>query len=149
MLMLNIRPLEDDDRTHVAALFGRLSRESLFQRFHSAGVRVADAVLDQVTAGHVLIAELDGCLVGMASYHALRDPHQAELAVVVDDSQQRCGIGTLLCATLSSDARRAGIRHLRAELLRTNQGMLRLLQCLNRPMRLTVSIDVVQVTLDL
>jgi L-amino acid N-acyltransferase YncA len=141
--------MQADDRTHVAALFDRLSPESLCQRFHSAGVRVADALLDQVTAGYVLIAEVDGCLVGIASYHALRAPGQAELAVVVDDTQQRRGIGTRLCAALSSDARRAGIRQLRAELLRTNQGMLRVLHCLKRPMRLTVTVDVVQVTLDL
>jgi hypothetical protein len=55
----------------------------------------------------------------------------------------------LLCAALSSDARRAGIRHLRAELLRTNHGMLHLLHCLNRPMRLNATVDAIQVTLDL
>jgi GNAT superfamily N-acetyltransferase len=109
----------------------------------------ADAILDQVMAGHVLIAELDGSLIGIASYHALTEPGHAEVAVVVDDRQQRRGIGTVLCARLSSDARRAGIRQLRAELLRSNHGMLRLLRCLNRPMRLTATGDVLEVTLDL
>jgi N-acetylglutamate synthase-like GNAT family acetyltransferase len=147
--VLNIRPLDAGDRTHVAALFGRLSRESLLQRFHSAGVCVADVVLDQVTAGHVLIAELDGRLVGVASYHPFPDAARAELAIVVDDTQQRRGIGTALCAALSSDARRAGIRHLRADLLRTNAAMLQLLRCLELPMRLNATLEVLEVTLDL
>jgi GNAT superfamily N-acetyltransferase len=146
---VQIRSLDADDRTEVAALFGRLSPESMFQRFHSGGVRFTDAMLDQVTDGRVLIAELDGCLVGLASSHALAEPDQAELAVVVDDNHQRRGIGTVLCAALYGDARRAGIRRLRAELLRTNYGMLRLLQSLNRPLRLTASPDALEVTLDL
>jgi len=130
-------------------MFGRLSPESLYQRFHSAGVRVADAILDQVLAGHVLLAELDGGLVGLASYHAMPELARAELAVVVEDGHQRRGVGKALCAALSNDARRAGIRHLWAELLRTNQGMLRLLHSLELPMRQSATFDVLQVTLDL
>jgi len=147
--VLHIRRLDADDRTQVAALFGRLSPESLLQRFHSAGVRAVGEVLDQVTAGHVLIAEMDGRLVGIASYHPVPDAAGAELAVVVDDTQQRRGVGTALCAALSSDARRAGIRYLRADLLRTNAAMLQLLRCLELPMRLTATLEVLEVRLDL
>ena len=145
----HIRPLRQADREGVAALFARLSPDSLFQRFHSAGVRVVDAVLDQVTAGHVLIAEADGSLVGLASYHRGRHRGDAELAIVVDDANQRRGVGTALCKCLSRDAQDAGIQQLRADLLPTNQAMLGVLRALNLPMHHVSMRDVVQVTLDL
>jgi hypothetical protein len=63
-----VRPFGAADRNPVAALLSRLSRESLYQRFHSAGVRVDGAIVDSVTAGYALIAELDGEVVGLASY---------------------------------------------------------------------------------
>ena len=144
-----IRPLRQADREAVAALFARLSPESLFQRFHSAGMRVVDAVLDQVTAGHVLIAEADGSMVGLASYHAGRHRSDAELAIVVDDASRRQGVGTALCKCVSRDAQDAGIQQLRASLLPTNHAMLGLLRALNLPMRYVSTHDVVEVTLDL
>jgi hypothetical protein len=54
-----IRRFHAEDRGSVAALLERLSPESLHQRFHSAGVEVDATVLDSVTAGQALVAELD------------------------------------------------------------------------------------------
>ena len=61
-----VRPFRAADRYPVSALLSRLSCESLYQRFHSAGVRVDGAMVNSVTAGRALIAELDGEVVGLA-----------------------------------------------------------------------------------
>jgi hypothetical protein len=82
-----VRPFRAADREAVAALLSRLSCESLYQRFHCAGVRVDGAMVDSVTAGYALIAELDGEVVGLASSNGAR----CELGIVVDDKCRRRG----------------------------------------------------------
>jgi ribosomal protein S18 acetylase RimI-like enzyme len=131
---LHIRPLQADDRVRVAALFAGLSPASLYQRFHSAGVHVDGVTLDYVTGGQALVAELDGRLVGLASYYPDDNRTCAELSIVVDDGSQRRGIGTALCLELLRDAQRAGIRRVLASVMRSNRAMLRLLSRLNVPL---------------
>jgi GNAT superfamily N-acetyltransferase len=119
------------------------------QRFHSAGIRVTAALLDQVTAGHTLVAELEGRIVALASYYPLRSAARAEMGIVVDDVSQRQGIGAALCSRLCRDAQRAGIRRLQAEVQLSNRGMLRLLRGLSYPMTTNVASGVAEVDLDL
>jgi RimJ/RimL family protein N-acetyltransferase len=144
-----IRSWQPDDQPEIAALFERLSPRSLAQRFHSAAVRITAAVLDQVTAGHALVAELDGQVVALASYNPLPDRGQADVGIVVDDAHQRRGIGTALCDSLARHARRAGIPRLRAEVLSSNYGMLRLLRGLRFPLRHTRDLDVEEIDVEL
>jgi RimJ/RimL family protein N-acetyltransferase len=144
-----IRPLQPGDRSAVAALFARLSPRSLAQRFHSPGLHITPAVLDQLIAGYGLVAELEGEVVALASYHPLPDRRQAEIALVVDEVNQRRGIGTVLCDVLCREARRAGITLLRADVLSSNDAMLNLLQRLNRPMTRTTRYGVVEVEITL
>jgi L-amino acid N-acyltransferase YncA len=144
-----IRPWQPEDQPEVASLFERLSPQSVAQRFHSAGIRMTTALLDQVTAGHTLVAELEGQIVALASYYPLGRRGQAEIGIVVDDVNQRRGIGSALCAALSRDAQRAGIRRLQAEVQLSNRGMLRLLRGLSFPMTTSVASGVAEVDLDL
>ena len=125
-----VRPFRAADREAVAALLSRLSPESLYQRFHSAGVRVDGAMLDSVTAGRALIAELDGDVVGLASYNGAR----CELGIVVDDKCRRRGIGNALCRELLHRAERAGVSTVMAIIMHSNHAMLRLLQSLEWPL---------------
>src|SRR5947209_8966992 len=104
-----IRPYVPEDRPTVATLFAGLSPESRMLRFHSAGAAVSERTLDLVTAGHVLVAELDGAIIALASYVQLRDPQRAEMAIVVHDAYHGRGIGTVLFEHLSRDAQREGI----------------------------------------
>jgi GNAT superfamily N-acetyltransferase len=121
-----VRPFFAADREAVAALLSRLSSESLYQRFHSAGIRVDGAMVDSVTAGHALIAELDGEVVGLASYNGTR----CELGIVVDDRCRRRGIGNALCRELLRRAERAGVSTVMATIMHANHAMLRLVQSL-------------------
>jgi GNAT superfamily N-acetyltransferase len=125
-----IRQFRTEDRGRVAALLSRLSPESVYHRFHSAGVRVDAAVLDSVTDGYALVADVDGKLVGLASCSGAN----AELGIVVDDACQRRGIGRALCRELLRGAERAGVRAVAAILMRSNHAMLRLLQSQNWPL---------------
>jgi RimJ/RimL family protein N-acetyltransferase len=143
-----VRPLQPGDRSQLAALIARLSPRSLAQRFHSVGLHVTPAVLDHMTAGYVLIAELGGQVVALASYHPLPD-RRAEIALVVDEVNQRRGIGTVLCNVLCREAQCAGFARLRAEVLSSNEGMLKLLHGLQRPMTRTTSYGVVEVEIAL
>src|SRR5690348_6775263 len=106
-----IRPYLPEDRTAVTALFAGMSDESRMLRFHTAGTAGMDErMLDLVTAGRVLVAELGGAIVALASYVRLRDPQRAEMAIVVHDAHHGRGIGTVLFEQLSRDAQRQGIR---------------------------------------
>jgi GNAT superfamily N-acetyltransferase len=127
---LVIRPMVPGDRPAIAALFAGLSTESRAHRFHSAAVPITPATLDQVTAGHVLVAALGDHLVALGSYVAPSGAMQAELALVVADAEQGRGIGTALGARLARDAQRAGLRRFRAEIAGSNRRVLRLLRSL-------------------
>jgi GNAT superfamily N-acetyltransferase len=144
-----IRPLQPGDRQRVAALLQRLSVNGRLQRFHSAGIRITAEVIDQVTAGHVLVAELADDIVALASYHPWPDRRQAEVGIVVDELHKRCGIGTALWEALTRDARHAGIPRLKVEVLSSNVGMLRLLQGVNVSMKRTVAYGVVAIDIEL
>jgi L-amino acid N-acyltransferase YncA len=140
-----VRPLQAEDRSSVRALFERLSPRSLAQRFHSAGLRITDGVLETVTSGHVVVAEVDGLIVGLASYYPDAGTHQAEAAIVVDDAYQGRGVGLALGTCLYRDACRAGIRELRAEVQGTNRIVIKLLRRLHLPMKSTLAYGGIQV----
>ena len=122
-----IRPFEANDRASVAELFARLSEESRTLRFHSAGARVDADAITRALAGVALVAVLGGEIVGLASYVRLRDPQQAEMAIVVDDCQHNRGIGTALFDRLSAAARSEGIQRFIALVMSVNTDMLALL----------------------
>ena len=79
----------------------------------------ADAVakrLDQLAASdtdRVVVAELDGAVVGLAAVHVALsveyDEPAAKLsAIVVDEDHRRCGVGEALAAALEAEARARG-----------------------------------------
>jgi GNAT superfamily N-acetyltransferase len=140
-----VRPFRAADREAVAALLSRLSCESLYQRFHSAGIRVDGAIVDSVTAGHALIAELDGELVGLASYNGAR----CELGIVVDGKCRRRGIGNALCRELLRGAERAGVSKAMATIMHSNHAMLRLVQSLEWPLLHVNRGSILEVTIQL
>jgi GNAT superfamily N-acetyltransferase len=147
--LLVLRPLVPGDRAAVAALVAGLSPESRAQRFQSAAVAITPATLDLVTAGHALVAAIGDHLVALGSYVAPPEATQAELALAVADAEQGRGIGTALGARLAGDARRAGLRQFRAEVLGTNWRVLRLLRRLGRRGTSTCACGALTVDVDL
>ena len=136
---VRMRLLRPDDRAKLLAGFDRLSDESRYARFFTAMPRLSDATLDRLLAtdgwNHVAIAAEAGDQppetaegLGVARFIRLPEAEDvAEAAVAVVDHMQHRGLGTLLLARLSAAARERGIRHFRAEVMRTNQPMVSLL----------------------
>ena len=125
--IVHVRPVSEADKEALSALYTRASPRSRYLRFFSAGISVDREVQRIVTPGddHVaLVAEHDGLAIGVASYEIL-SAGQAEMAILVDDTWQGDGIGSLLIEHLAAVARRAGIQELVGDVLATNVTMLR------------------------
>jgi len=136
---VRLRLLRPDDRAKLLAGFARLSDESRYSRFFTATPRLSETTLDRLLAtdgwNHVAIAAEAGDQppetaegLGVARFVRLPEAEDvAEAAVAVVDHMQHRGLGTLLLARLAAAARERGIRHFRAEVMRTNQAMVSLL----------------------
>ncbi len=130
---VTVRPLRHDDRQPLADAAERLSADARFQRFHTALPRLSDRMLtslieidhDRHEALVALPAGDAGSgarpIVGVARYVRDQECREvAELAIVVADEWQRCGLGTLLLRQLAQRARAAGVSRFTAEILADN-----------------------------
>lgn len=103
---LLFRPVLAGDRKHAAASLAALSRETVYQRFHSGGL--SEATLDYLSKvdyvdhfAWVALQRADGA--GLAHARFVRSPDEstsAEIAFSVGDVLQRRGLGTLLMGGL-------------------------------------------------
>jgi len=98
-------------------------------RFHGA-VKAGPALARALVEGDAVWAAFDGSvLIGEARFVRDRaDPERAELAMAVADRWQGRGVAAALLATLQAEARRAGVRMLRADVMCDNARMQRFLQ---------------------
>jgi RimJ/RimL family protein N-acetyltransferase len=133
---IRLRPIRPDDAPRLVELYDRLSRQSAYQRFFTVLQRLPpDWARFLAAVDHqrrfALVAE-DGAaseptLVGVARYEPLPHDDAVELAVVVQDSWQGKGLGTLLLRELMHAAEVNGIHRFRAYVLADNRRMLHLL----------------------
>jgi acyl-CoA synthetase (NDP forming)/GNAT superfamily N-acetyltransferase len=125
--IISIRHVRDDDEQSLLDLHRRVSIQSRYYRFFSAGVSFEPEVrrlLACADGDHVaLLAEHDHLVIGVGSYVRL-DDDTAEFALLVDDLWQDEGVGTLLVESLAAEARRAGIDWLVGDVLPSNSRML-------------------------
>ena len=134
---VSIRPLCPEDAPALAGAVERLSPLSRYRRFHSALPRLTEQMIKYLTEidhhdHEALVAVLpgaDGIIVGVARF--IRDPAHpdtAEVAVVVADSWQRRGLGTLLLRRLAGRANEVGIRSVTGDILAENYPTIKLAQ---------------------
>ncbi|MFW3172199.1 N-acetyltransferase family protein [Geodermatophilus sp. CPCC 206100] len=109
------RPVRPDDGPLFCRLWSRLSRETVYRRFH-APLREppAGALPHLVSVDHdrreALVAVVGGEVVGVARYDRTPgDPATAEVAVVVEDGWQGVGVGRQLLRELGELAARRGV----------------------------------------
>ena len=135
--------LEPSDTAKVLGFFGRLSRESVYQRFFSPITkpeRFTASILHVDHHDREAVAAVEGGeVVGIAQYSRLPDSRQADLAVVVADDWQRQGIGTRLIAALGDRAVSHGIVAFTVSVQGDNYGVMRLLRRVNPDVRLKFS----------
>lgn len=111
--VVEVRPLVAGDPDRLRAMLSRLSRETIYLRFHSPYPRVPEWVLSLLVkadqrGGQSLVAAVGEEVVGHAMYAQLED-EEFEFAIVVEDRWQGLGIGKLLLLRLAEAARRRGI----------------------------------------
>jgi acetyl coenzyme A synthetase (ADP forming)-like protein len=126
---LHIRPVRPADEPELLAMYGGMSRDSLYFRFFDvrtpdAALRDSPATVDYETDFGV-VGELGGEIAGIAHYFRSRMyPRMAEVAFAITDKAQGCGIGTRLLEKLAEIARTKDVEMFRAEVLPENQQML-------------------------
>ncbi len=126
-----VRDLGPGDCDAVRLLHEQLSDSDAHLRF--CGPRpnrldtLAAMICRQDFEHYALGAFDDGALIGVANYVIVdtgRGHSTAEFALVVDENEQRHGIGTVLLMCLSAAAFERGVDHLTAEILAENTLML-------------------------
>jgi GNAT superfamily N-acetyltransferase len=133
-LAIPTRPIQPDDEARFYRLWPRLSRESVYRRFHSPVHRLpADTVRRLVQVDHDLreavVADIGGEVVGVARYdRAPTDPTTAEFAILVEDAWQNLGVGRQLLTQLIQLARDRGIAVLTATVQPDNERVLGLIR---------------------
>jgi acetyltransferase len=133
---VRLRPIRPDDAPRLEELYARLSQQSAYQRFFTVMQRLPPdwarflAAVDHQRRFALVAEEVAApppTLVGVARYEPLPDNETVELAVVVQDSWQGKGLGTLLLRELLRAAERNGIHRFRAYVLADNRRMLHVL----------------------
>ncbi|GGN71936.1 GNAT family N-acetyltransferase [Nocardia rhizosphaerihabitans] len=126
-----VRALTSDDRDAVASLHKQMSAHDAYLRFFSARPKHIDEFAEQLCrhdSTHLALGAFDGNdLVGVANY-VVTDTTPghitAEIALAVNEHDQRHGIGTLLVQRLGTAAYLYRVAHLTAEILAENALML-------------------------
>ena len=133
-LTISTRQVRPDDDERFRRLWPRLSRETVYRRFH-APLRglPPEAVERLVTVDHDLreavVGLVGGEVVGVARYdRSPDDPATAEFAILVEDGWQGVGLGRQLLVELIGLAADRGVRTLTATVQRDNDRVLGLIR---------------------
>jgi GNAT superfamily N-acetyltransferase len=109
----------------------RLSRKTIYRRFHMPYPRVPEWALASFTRADdqaaSLVAVVGDEIVGHAIYVRSDSGREAEFALVVEDRWQSQGVGKLLLSELARRARHRGVETFTGEVLGENQRVLGLL----------------------
>jgi len=127
---LLLRPLTQDDRQGLVDLFGRASKEDLEVFRSDAGdPAVVESWVDKLDLKRVfpLVSVVDDKIVGEATLHLgeYYRRHRAWVRIFLDKDYRRQGIGTLMLRSLIDVARRIGLQQLYAEVLTSQQSIIK------------------------
>ncbi|MDZ7676105.1 MAG: GNAT family N-acetyltransferase [Acidimicrobiales bacterium] len=126
--IVHLRPVASIDAAALMELHAGLSADSQYLRYFRAKPRLpVESAEELAGVDHVdevvLLAEVQGHVVGMANYVRGARLDEAEVAFVVADEYHGRGIGTLLLEHLAAAARERGITRFVADTLAHNQRM--------------------------
>jgi GNAT superfamily N-acetyltransferase len=123
-----IRSVSSEDEDGLRRMLSRLSRKSVYLRFHAPLPRAPEWAVAMFANsdrryGESLIAVTDGEVVGHAMYARQDGGDVAEFAIVVEDRCQDRGIGKQLLSSLAEKAGREGVRSFTGSVLGENRRM--------------------------
>ncbi|MFB9722518.1 bifunctional acetate--CoA ligase family protein/GNAT family N-acetyltransferase [Planobispora longispora] len=149
----HVRPLRPDDRTALHELADRISERSSYFRFFTGGAGTAHRYMDQITdpgyRGRALVALVRGRVTGIAEYIPDAGGERAEMAVLLDDTAQSHGLGTLLLEHLALDAAEHDVRELTGDVLPDNMAMIHVLRDIGMDVKLRFDSGVVRLSIAL
>lgn len=141
--IVGIRAVSLGDGKLLRRMFSRLSRESIYWRFHMPYPSVPEWAVALFTSvdeaqGKYLVAVAGNEIVGYAMYARSEDGRSADIGILVEDEWQRRGIGKLLLSRLAAAARRRRIEAFTGVVLGENRPMMRLLAAVFTGVRSTL-----------
>ena len=155
-----IRAIRPDDQARLAALFDRLSPESVYFRFfelkRSLSARELRYLTEldferRVVLGACLEPGREAPIVGVARFDVLPPaggaPVRAELGIVVEDAHHNRDIGTLVLKHLLAIAHEKGVEQITADVLPQNTKVLELVANSGVPVRQTLDEGVIHLSL--
>jgi RimJ/RimL family protein N-acetyltransferase len=138
-----LRPVSPDDADRLRDFFGRVSRRSLYLRFHHHVMRLTEDEIRRFTeidcpARFGIVATVpDGegeRVIGMGHYYTVA-PGRAEVAFLVDDEHQGLGIATHILDALMNVAKEHHIRSFGAFVLAENDLMMEVFRATGLPLK--------------
>lgn len=141
--VVDIRAATPGDEELLRRMFSRLSRESIYRRFHMPYPSVPQWAVALFMGlhgpeGEYVVAVAGNKIVGHAMYTRSEDGRTADIGVVVEDQWQRRGIGRLLLSRLVAAAKRRRIEAFTGVVLGENRPMMRLISAVFTGVRSTV-----------
>ncbi len=127
----HLRPVGRDDTEALRAMHSRMSSRTKYLRYFAAVGAVSDRQLAVYTdvdyvATVGFVVELAGELIAAGTYHRIPGTTAAEVAFVVEDAQQKRGLGSILLEHLAAAARERDITSFSADVLSENASMRRI-----------------------
>jgi len=139
------------DISTIKAMFTRCSGQSRLRRFFRLLPSVPDGYLEEVLTDthshHTFVVQRHGAAIGFAELH-LTGPSSGDLGLIIEDTFQRKGIGTVALQVLVHRARELGLHLLTADAHYENFPAIQLLRRMG-PVSLHRTHDVVHIELDL
>jgi len=126
---VHVRPIVPDDADRLRAFHGRLSPDTVYNRFFSMVRTLPARDVERFTqVDHderaAVIALLRDQIIGVCRYDRFPGTADAEVAVVVEDAHQGRGLGALLLEHIEAAARERGVERFIADVLPSNRRML-------------------------
>jgi GNAT superfamily N-acetyltransferase len=151
---VDIAPAVPTDLARVRSFYERMSDTSSYYRFFGIRRALPERELQRMVAidvpRHVmLLASIDGELIGIGEFFVTDKPDEAEVAFAVADDHHREGVATLLLERLAVVARRCGLHRLVAQTLPGNHDMLLVFRTVGLTEQTHFDGGVVDITLDL
>lgn len=126
---LRVRSINPDDKQRLSEFFYRLSPRTRYLRFRYTKDHITDAELADFTfinppARHAFVATMGEAeterIVAVARWYQSPDPSRAEIILVVEDSIQFRGVGTVLLDYAAEQAKKLKIREFVSTVLAEN-----------------------------